>query len=352
MIFDSQVMKKLRNKYAQLPNYEIPEIILIDKIDEFENERNCLESLISEVRKEKQQDWLGRLVNLSDNQFFSAWFEIRLFGWLREHFAVEVAPAIDNCCPDFSLDYPNSPVIIEAKAYISPPDEKARNRNLSRIISFLGCIEKSYFIHFSIQRLGVSVDKENLNKTVSRWLDSPDDHLLYEDDQGNVIEFRDKRKSELENVCVSCSTAFSIISDVLKPALREKAHQHKVLRHSGYPYIIALFIEPHNLSAREVVSAWLGNPVVVVDRGGGGIIETRTDYSGIHFFGREIRHKSVSGTLVFTTKLNPDKKMKELSTAYIQNPFAEIPFPIDFFPVESRFVVIAKTEKNFVMDWQ
>ena len=100
------------------------------------------------------------------------------------------------------------------------------------------------------------------------------------------------------------------------------------------------------------MEAWLGKTVVVVDRNGGGIIETKTDESGIHFFGREIRHKSVSGTLVFTSRLSEEKKMKELTVSYIQNPYAENPLPIDLFPVDSRFIVVDKTEKNYVMDWQ
>ncbi len=351
MIFDSSEIQKLRQKYAGVPNYELPKILLWDKFDEFENERLLLESLIGQVGEEKQKEWQHRLVKSDDGQFLGAWFEIRLFGWLKEYFSVQVAPSPYGCDPDFSVDNGNTSIIIEAKAHLIKPEEKAKDQNLSRIFSYLECIKKPYFAHFEINHLGTSVEKGYLNNVVGQWLDSSDEKLLYKDEYGNDFVFKDKKESQLDFFCPSCSSGFTVESYELKPSLKGKAGQHKPIRDAGMPYIIALYIEPHNMSARDVVDAWFGKTVVIVDRNGGGIIDTRTNKQGLHYFGDIIRHKSVSGTLVFTSKTNPEKKMNELTISYIQNPFALNPFPTDFFPVHSRFVVVGKNEGYYEMDW-
>ena len=222
MIFDSKELLELQEKSEGKANYEVPEIILMDRIEEFKNERIMLESLFSQVRIEKQKDWLARLLNDKDEQFIGAWFEIRLFGWLTEHFRVEVEPVINGCCPDFSIENMESRVIIEARAHIIPPEERARQQNLSRIFTFLGCIEKPYSAHFSVDQLGTTVNKEYLLEEVSGWLNTQNQTLLYMDDYGNVLEFNDKRETKLEHFSPWCSSAFTVQPEVLRPALREK----------------------------------------------------------------------------------------------------------------------------------
>lgn len=351
MIFDSPEIQALRQRFGGVPNYELPKILLWDKYDEFENERALLESLIAQVREEQQKEWLHRLVKSDDGQFLGAWFEIRLFGWLKEYFSVQVAPSPYGCDLDFSIGNGNASVFIEAKAHLIKPEERAKDQNLSRIYCYLEEIRKPYSAYFVVNQLGTKTDKEYLNKTVEAWLESSEEKLSYHDENGNDLFFSNKMVSQLDFFCPTSSSEFTVDSDELKPSLKDKAGQHKKLRQAGLPYVIALYIEPHNISERYVADAWLGKPVVIVDRRGRGIIETRSDYSGIHFYGREIRHKTVSGTLVFRSTINPVKRMIELTASYIQNPFADTSIPNDFFPVDSRYTVIERTESGFKMDW-
>ena len=94
MIFDSAEMLKLREKYRDFPNYEIPGIVFLDRFNGYEVERPFLEELFAMVRPSKQKDWFGRLVNIEAQQHIGAWFEIMLFGWMINHFNVSVEPEI------------------------------------------------------------------------------------------------------------------------------------------------------------------------------------------------------------------------------------------------------------------
>ncbi len=80
MIFDSPKMITLREKYHNTPNYGVPEIVNLDRIDEYTGERSLLESLLLDANESRRKDWLGRLINIEDAQFWGAWFEIMLYG--------------------------------------------------------------------------------------------------------------------------------------------------------------------------------------------------------------------------------------------------------------------------------
>ena len=139
-------------------------------------------------------------------------------------------------------------------------------------------------------------------------------------------------------------------ADLLKRPLRKKAGQHKAIRAQGYPYVIALFLEPWDLSAEEVVEAWIGPETVVVDTQHMEVVEQRRDPKGIHFLGNQIRHRSVSGTL---TSPNLGRKRRKTRPAawYIQNPYAAQSLPTDLFPVEASYVLTERNGQAWRMGW-
>jgi hypothetical protein len=139
--------------------------------------------------------------------------------------------------------------------------------------------------------------------------------------------------------------------DVLKAPLSKKAGQHKALRDAGFPYIIAIFLEPPHLSAEEITGAWFGKTAILVDVDNNHVVEEKTDQSGIHFYGDEIRHKSVTGTLIFKAEYDKVGKSRFLQSWYVQNPYATVAINPTLFPVESRFVVVGQDEKFFEMKW-
>ena len=55
MIFDSRKMEKLRRKYENEFDLQIPKIVLLDRIEKFAGERLNLEKLIALIQPEKQK---------------------------------------------------------------------------------------------------------------------------------------------------------------------------------------------------------------------------------------------------------------------------------------------------------
>jgi hypothetical protein len=352
MIFDSSEMIVLHEKYQDFANYEIPDVVFLDRHDGYEGERQQLENLFASVSSQKQKDWLGRLVNESAQQHIGAWFEIMLYGWLREHFTVQVEPELLGNYPDFVLAYQDNLIIIEAKAFLVAPEERERQRKINRIWSSISGIEKSFHVRLGIKQLGENIDAVDIISAVNRWLDSAaGQEFEYRDLLGNILQLSATFIPTLKKIGVSRSEGLWVNSDVLKAPLSEKAGQHKALRKAGYPYIIAIFLEPSHLSAEEVFEAWIGKVSIVVDMNTHEVVEEKFDRSGIHSYRQEIRHKSVTGTLVFKQDYDPKQKSRYLQSWYVQNPYANVAINPSIFPVESRFVVIEQNDEFFEMKW-
>jgi hypothetical protein len=352
MIFDSLQMAALREKYKDLPNYEVPEIIFLDRHEGYIGERELLEDLFVSVSEQKQGDWLGRLINEAPSQHVGAWFEIMLFGWLREQFIVQVEPEILSNYPDFSLDFREVQLAIEARVFLISPDKREWQIKFNRIFSSLSSIEKPFSVVLKIKQLGDRIRIDDFVNKVDKWLDvKADQNLEYQDESGNVIHLSATPRQTLKKVGVIFSGGLFVNPDVLKAPLKEKAKQHKALRKAGFPYVIAIYLEPSYLSAEEVSEAWIGKPTIVYDVDTDIVVEEKLDESGIRFFGKEIVHKSVTGTLVFKAGYDNDKKSRYLQSWYVQNPHANVVIDPAVFSVESRFVVVGQDDKFFEMKW-
>jgi hypothetical protein len=352
MIFDSPQMIELRNKYQDLPNYEVPDVVFLDRFDDYAGERLYLEKLFSIVSTSKQKDWIGRFVNINSQQHIGVWFEIMLYGWLVEHFDVVVEPEILGNYPDFVLNISKQQLAIDARAFLVPPEERERREKINRIMSALGSIQKSFSVNLKIMQLGDRIRINEFIKEVDNWLDTnANQNLDYKDGLGNILRLSATPRQALKKVGVISSGGLRVNPDVLKAPLREKAKQHKALRKAGFPYVIAIFLEPSHLSAEEVVEAWLGRTTIVYDVDTDQVVEEKVDESGIHFFGKEIRHKSVTGTLVFRSCYDEARKSRYLQSWYVQNPYANLTIDPAIFPTESRYVVIGQDDEVFKMKW-
>jgi hypothetical protein len=188
MIFDSPQMIELRNKYQNLPNYEVPDVVFLERFDGYAGERLYLEKLFSEVSTSKQKDWIGRFVNIDAQQHIGVWFEIMLYGWLIKHFDVTVEPEILRNYPDFVLNVPEYNLAIEAKAFLVPPEEREKTQKFNRVFSSLGSIQKAYSVNLKIQQLGGKIAINEFVEKVSLWLDSAaNQEFSYKDNLGNII---------------------------------------------------------------------------------------------------------------------------------------------------------------------
>lgn len=352
MIFDSPQMIALREKYGTVANYEVPEIVFLDRYEGYSSERELLEELLGSVNEQKQKDWLGRLVNEDPSQHIGAWFEIMLFGWLREHFAVQVEPEILGNHPDFSLEIHDNPLAIEARALLISPEERERRSRFNRILSTLGSIERPYSVILKVNQLGEGIDINRFSAEVSHWLENnADQEFEYKDDSENVIRLSAKQAPNMKKLGVFSIEWLRIAGDVLRAPLKKKAEQHKALREAGYPYVIAVFLEPSHLSAEEVSEAWIGKTIIVYDVDADQVVEEKFDEAGIRFFGKEIVHRSVTGVLVFKVDHDEARRTRYLQSWYVQNPHAHVTVAPEIFPVDSRFVVVGQDDEMFEMKW-
>jgi hypothetical protein len=355
MVFDSPQVQSLLRIYETEPDFMVPEIVFLARTEKLENERIYIEDLFARASEIKQRDWLGRLVSNNHQQFRSVWFEIMLFGWLQNLGSVEIEPSIEGNYPDFSIELNGYKIIVEARAILDTITEREQTRFEAGIFWALKQIAKPYLIEIVDAKSSTLPNWINFQKQVIHWLDSnPDEKFVFESETTIIV----LRTSPMQSPNQKSVSAFTnpgmfqkISSDPIKRPLREKAHQHSKLRKANYPYIIALYLESWYLSAEEVAKAWLGEEVWTVNFEKKEVVETYSNQSGIHFSGSEIRHTTVSGTLVFRSEWTESEKCSYLRAWYVENPFAKVALDSRLFPVEARYVVTDKSTKGFRMAW-
>lgn len=356
MIFDSPRMQVLLKAYENEPDFMVPEIVFLARTDKLENERTYFEELLGKAPAIKHKDWLGRLFSEDHEQFRSVWFEIMLYGWLMKIGSIEVEPIIEGNYPDYSVQLNGQWVIVEARAILETAEEREEMRFEAGIFWALKKIEKPYLVEVAGTRSSSKLpDWINFQTEASNWLDTKPNDVFEYNDGSNIIVLKTSQTQSQNRKTVSAfiSPGFGrrITSEPIKRPLREKAHQHSALRKAGYAYVIALYLESWFLSAEEVAKAWLGEEVWTVNFEKKEVVETSIDKSGIHFAGSEIRHTTVSGTLVFRSDWSSAEKCSYLRAWYVENPFAKVPLDSALFPVEAKYVVTDKSGKGFRMAW-
>jgi hypothetical protein len=349
MIFDTPEMQRLRNKYKNVLDYDVPEIILLDRNQNLSGEREYLEEIISSVPKYTQKKWQSGLLSEIRGHYTGIWFEVMLFGWMSENDGFKTQPEIEDGNPDITLDVDNQRIFIEAKAILTEESDRERNRRIAAVFSALKTISLPFGLSIEQLSLKSRVDVSLLSLKVKEWLESnPDQKFVFEDRHQNIIFFTAMRVPEFGHVVASGFVDGVFVNpEVLKEPIKKKARQHKQFRNSGYPYIIALYLDPFLQSAEEVVEAWLGKIQWTIDANENQVIEQKSDQSGLHFFGSEILHRSVSGTLVFKATSDDKLKRRVLNARYIQNPFAKIWIDPFLFPIQSSYTVL-----QFAMGWR
>jgi hypothetical protein len=352
MIFDTPQMQRLRTRYADIPDYKVPRIVFLDRYDGWANERQYLEEVISSVPASKQKVWLGHLLNKDDAQFLGGWFEMLLVEWLEQLGPVIVEPEYSNSLPDFMVNVDGRECYIEARAIVKRPEERIQCERDAELFTALQTVALPYEVTIKKFQQGDTLDTRSLVKSVENWLrDSPDSAFVFEN-RGNVIKLCARLNPKLKTIgIVGPMRSFWANPLDLRRPLQEKALKYKSLSLEGKAYVIAILLESYRYTAEEVGEAWFGRPSVIVDLEQDRIVEETLDGSGLHFLGSEVRHKSISGTLVFRARPDDALGRHVLHGAYIQNPFASQSINPTVFPVASRFVVLDKNERHYRMDW-
>lgn len=353
MVFDSPLIEKLREKYKKIPPDYLPRILMIDQFKGATGEKEEIENLVQSVPERIHKRWIRELISDNHSQHMGAWFEIMLFGWLKSFADVEVEPNYDDNSPDFSIEINQQKYFLEARAIVNDDQYIKYKAFRHEICSLLEKIERGFLVNIEDVTFSAPLNHNEFLKNVVKWLDTePDKNLNYNDKLGNQI-FLSARKSYLQNCIIidtSVKTQWVDNKPLINP-LRKKASQHKKVRNSGYPYIIAVYLEPWQLTHRTVVRTWFGNNKVMIDKNTLDVVDTRLDKSGIHYFGKKIQHTTVSGTLVFESDYDRQLKKNNLMAWYIQNPYAKVPIKNNLFPTNSRFLVKENNSNSFSMGW-
>ncbi len=359
MIFDSPRMQTLLSKYKYEPDFLVPGAVFLARSAKLEGERLYIESIIRQVTSAKQKEWLSRLVSNDDAQHLSAWLEIMLFGWMTDIGEVEVEPIVKGNYPDLSIVIGTQKAYIEARVILKTHSEKDDERLLNWIFWALRKIKKPFAIDVIDGRASRLPVLEDFIMKVEQWLETtPQERYSYEDGYATIVlevlGDPNPKYGSIQAIGGSVGEAKRISSEPLKSPLKEKAYQHKEIRKASFPYIITLFLESPYLSAEEVVKAWFGEEKLVIKAVGDKykVVDSYIDKSGLHFYGSEIRHTSVSGTLVFKAEYVKSDKRHYLKSWYIQNPFAHTHVDSSMLPVQGRFIVLERDEKGFKMAWR
>ncbi len=355
MIFDTPKMQELLSRYQNQPDFMVPEIVFLARTARFNMHRACLEKIFVRAPETKRSDWLGRILSIDHEQYRGAWFEMMLFNWLKELGAVEIEPIIEGNYPDYSVEIDKRRIIIEARAILETTEERENKKFEEGISWALRQIEKPFDVLIVDSRFSEFPDWSDFQRQVSGWLETiPNERFIYETDAAIIVleTLRVEGRAK-DHVTVTTNPGMpkQIISKPIKSPLREKASQHKAIRSSGHPYVIALYLEPIDLSEREVVRAWFGEEVWTVNISQMEVVDSRLDRSGIHFIGSDVRHTTVSGTLVFKSGFSESEKCTFLQAWYVENPFAKTPIDPSIFPVYERYIVIDKSDEGCRMAW-
>ena len=348
MIFDSPEMDRLRKKYAGRTDFRLPRILQLDLVPILQRERELLEHLVERAAPTKQREWVSRLLSEDDSEHLATWFELHLFEWLTGVGRTNAEPDIDGEKPDFIVaigDGTGVEVVIEARAVLKTDETRAEDRATNEVFYAIHQLDLPYVVEIHDFRHQERFPTETLIARMRKWLsDSPTEFFIFEDGKGNRVAMSAQPLDHLTRTQGMMSGPFlTLTGDKLKSPLSKKAGQHRQLRKAGFPYVIALYLEDFMFDSELVVEAWFGKMQVQVRAQPMEVVSQSFDLSGIHFFGPDIVHTTVSGTLVFRHEFDEVNGVYYLRAHYVENPFAVVPIDPGLFPVKRRFVVVGRS---------
>ncbi|MFN8464582.1 MAG: hypothetical protein U0X20_03490 [Caldilineaceae bacterium] len=356
MIFDSPKVVRLLKHYAETTDYSVPDIVFLARSNFFSNERQCLETLIAEAPEPKQTDWINRLTETSHDKYIGAWFEIHLWAWLRSFGSAYVEPTYGEDKPDFILDTGSEQIAIEGKAILVDAAERKMQQWQSQVTYAIHGIQRPYMIEIDRLELTAAVpDLADFVDCVATWLDNqPTEPFYYHPaDSVHIVLTCLARDQKYEHiVTIGPTTTRASNPKSLHRPLRKKPGQHSDVRAAGLPYVVAIFIEPWHLSAEDIAEAWFGQGQIIYDVEHNAVTAHQHDGTGISYFGSQIQHTSVSGSLVFRASEPANSSCNPFRCWFIQNPFARTPVRSDMFPVESSYVVEGRSPTAYQMRWR
>lgn len=352
LVFDSDRMQAIREKYKSTPEYLWPQILMTDKYDELNEEKELLENLLDEIDTDNQRNLANRLINADDSSFLGAWFEIMLYGWLSDSPNLAIQPIIEGENPDFVFDWQGKKIVIEAAIKRIVNEELEEDKIKNAVWWAIHQVKVTPYIKIDFLNVVEIPDVEKIRNGVSDWIHSASQNeFRYEEKNGNKFKFT----AEFQSLpATSMSDVRSITGDSIKPTLISKSNQHPKIQERRYPYLIAIYLESHPLNAEHVIEAWLGKEHWIYEKEFTKFIRAEYDRNGILFKDGMVFHESVSGFLVFKRSGLNKPKRSLLKGWFIENPFCNPEIHVDGspFPVEDSYIVAKRYEDRVTMNWK
>lgn len=348
MIFESNEIERLRKKYLKVLDFKCPQIIQLDRSEDLKNEKKVIDNTILKLDSQKQKSLFKQLCSKKGEHYIGAWFEIMFNNWLAELGEVKFEPLIHNDKFDFYLKVDNVEVLFEAHVIAKNYTERAK---IDELKDGLKKINKPYLIGMLECKLESNCSIKSILKRTEDWLsDNPNVNLICHEKEYDIHLYAIENPTNNSLIIIE-SRKIKTSSENLKNPLHKKARQHKSIHEMDTPYILAFLLDEPTFTIEEVINAWYGNVQIHIDKKNRSVLGSSFDKSGLHFFGFNIQHKSVTGTLVFKRYKNPEKMIHEFDSWYIQNRYARTKIDYSLFPTKKNFIVLEKCDGGVYMGW-
>jgi len=351
MVCKSKAFHELSRQHQNVV-FDSPEILRIYHDPGFMGEKNTIYRLVNSIKGGKRKEWIKQLCSGNHGNFLGAWFEIMLYGWLKQRFAVTVEPKIEGCKPDYKIEIGDQIILIEAKAHLVNANLREERNTHICVYDTLCNLNKPY--HFTITKeiLGKGFDIEKFKLKVVDWLESgAKSDFVYLDEHNTAIVLTATLNQSGKASCISPAAVFYVNPYDLKRSLCEKTRQHGQLHKSKAPYIIALYLEDKAYSVEEVVTEWYGKETLNWDGENCCSACIELDRSGVVYQVAHLPFEYVSGILVFHSQYSDEEKSRTLSASYIENCFALHKVDLNIFPDLDKFVTGKKEDGFYKMKW-
>jgi hypothetical protein len=318
MIFGSLEFSALKHKFENKPDFEKPEILLIESIEEYSAEKKLLESVLQEVYtdyKSVAREWKKGLLSEHRGNYLGSWFEVMFYDYLKGIGDVVPKPKYKSNFPDFLIKFNDKSVFIECTSV----DYSKEEQQVIRVFDILGSLDFDFGIDVKSINYINNFNEQDFVIKVDNWaneiLDSP---FLYPNIKQAKIKL--EKRYNCQGVCGPTFSVSRTDSSRYVDDLYKKAQQHRDILKDKMPYVIAIFSKQslHNLSYLR--NAWLGDQKFVYDMSKGEFLSEVFDNLGVGFEDGTPTQNSVTGLLFVKVAWGMNDQRRSLKVSYFPNP--------------------------------
>ena len=170
MIFDSRRARNLIAQFTHSKPWDRPYWVVFATTPEFGSERGYVEHVLTSAPRKHCIRWSKGLLTRSNATFVATWFEVMLFGWLREFISVTIEPTLRSGHPDFLVEINDREIYIEAAVYLLSEEERAEGRYVSQVFSLIRTLHHPYLVNVNLLDVQRDISERRFLAAVGPWL--------------------------------------------------------------------------------------------------------------------------------------------------------------------------------------